>query len=121
MIMHIDEAFEGITTELFKANVIIDTALKIMTDEQVHELKKRCFIENITCSDDGDPLHGKRRLALIAEVKNHGLQICKSCGCTQTFGCEDGCSWHDIDLCSICFSMEQVEKKYNYRLTGKRK
>lgn len=114
--MNIDETFEGITTELFKANVIIDTAMKIMTEEQIHELTKRCFLDNITYSVDGDPLHGKRRLALIAEAKNHGLQICKSCGCTQTFGCEDGCSWHDIDLCSICFSMEQVEKKYSERL-----
>lgn len=113
--MHIDDVFEGLTTELFKANVMIDTALKIMTDQQKHELEKRCFMDNITCSEDGDTLHGLRRLALIAEAKKHGLQICRSCGCTQSFGCVDGCSWSEIDLCSICFSIEKVGNEYSAR------
>ena len=29
-------------------------------------------------------------------------QRCRFCGCTQEDGCPAGCSWAEIDLCSVC-------------------
>jgi len=28
--------------------------------------------------------------------------ICRSCGCSDFFACEGGCSWVEPDLCSSC-------------------
>jgi ParB/RepB/Spo0J family partition protein len=30
------------------------------------------------------------------------LQMCRQCGCTDDYGCEEGCSWVEEDLCSVC-------------------
>ena len=28
--------------------------------------------------------------------------VCRRCGCTDEFGCAEGCSWVEDDLCSVC-------------------
>jgi hypothetical protein len=35
-----------------------------------------------------------------------GIRQCRECGCTDTFGCAEGCEWVEDDLCSAC-----VEKR----------
>lgn len=30
------------------------------------------------------------------------MHHCRECGCTETFACPLGCSWHEPDLCSEC-------------------
>jgi hypothetical protein len=36
-----------------------------------------------------------------------GIRTCRICGCTNSFGCEDGCSWVEKDLCSTCTTDNQ--------------
>ena len=30
------------------------------------------------------------------------VQICEKCGCTDEYGCDEGCSWVRPNLCSSC-------------------
>lgn len=32
----------------------------------------------------------------------NGEPACRVCGCTDRFGCEEGCYWAEPDLCSVC-------------------
>lgn len=32
-----------------------------------------------------------------------GARSCRQCGCTDAYGCEEGCWWADFDLCSSCY------------------
>lgn len=98
--MNQDMVFEGVTTELFKANAIIAHAMALMTEEQKQELNSRCFIDNII-DDDSDDMHFNRRTSLINEARL-SFQICKKCGCTDSHGCTEGCCWSKPDLCSVC-------------------
>lgn len=34
--------------------------------------------------------------------KRAGLQVCRSCGCTEHAACPGGCAWIEYDLCSRC-------------------
>jgi len=34
---------------------------------------------------------------------------CRGCGCTEHFGCPDGCFWVTPDLCSSCASTDNFE------------
>jgi hypothetical protein len=31
-----------------------------------------------------------------------GIRACRECGCTDEFGCAKGCTWVEVDLCSLC-------------------
>lgn len=31
-----------------------------------------------------------------------GETVCRVCGCTDTYGCDEGCYWVEEDLCSSC-------------------
>jgi hypothetical protein len=33
-----------------------------------------------------------------------GVRQCRACGCTDSMGCDKGCSWAEGDLCSACVS-----------------
>lgn len=35
-------------------------------------------------------------------------QRCRICGCTQARGCASGCSWVEVDLCSVCQVIRDV-------------
>lgn len=99
--MNADMVFEGLTTELFKADAVITHALNLMSEEQKQALNHRCFIDRIIV-EDGDEMHFKRREVLINQAVGHGIQVCKKCGCTDTHGCIEGCWWTKPDLCSEC-------------------
>lgn len=30
------------------------------------------------------------------------VALCRMCGCTDEAGCDDGCHWVEVDLCSSC-------------------
>lgn len=32
--------------------------------------------------------------------------VCRQCGCSQLDGCDEGCGWAEIDLCSACMDKE---------------
>ncbi len=32
--------------------------------------------------------------------------VCRVCGCTDLYGCPDGCWWVEPDLCSQCDGMD---------------
>ncbi|WP_417212080.1 hypothetical protein [Acinetobacter venetianus] len=104
--MNADQVFEGVTTELFKANAIISHAMALLTEEQKQDLLRRCFIDRIII-DDGDEMHFKRRETLINQAVVVGIQVCKKCGCTDSHGCIEGCWWSKPDLCSECANNEK--------------
>ncbi|WP_151765769.1 hypothetical protein [Acinetobacter colistiniresistens] len=107
-----DVVFEGLTTELFKANAIIAHAMTLMSEEQKQDLYRRCFIDRIVM-DDGDELHFKRREVLVKQAKGVGVQVCRKCGCTDTHGCIEGCWWKELDLCSECANVDDYVEKRN--------
>lgn len=37
------------------------------------------------------------------------VRACLLCGCTDDHGCEPGCWWTDIDVCSSCFQPDAVQ------------
>lgn len=39
---------------------------------------------------------------LQAADRDLGARFCRTCGCTDVYGCDGGCSWVDEDLCSLC-------------------
>jgi ribosomal protein L37AE/L43A len=42
-------------------------------------------------------------LATLQEAdRDLGARFCRSCGCTDSYGCDAGCWWVDEDLCSVC-------------------
>lgn len=46
-----------------------------------------------------------RRLGLdrpTFRIGDMGTWCCRICGCTDGHGCEEGCSWHSINLCTSC-------------------
>lgn len=106
--MNQDMVFEGVTTELFKANAIIAHALALMSEEQKQDLKHRCFIDHVI-NDDGYDLNFNRRNFLINEARL-SFQICKKCGCTDSHGCTEGCWWSKPDLCSECDNRDETLK-----------
>lgn len=66
--------------------------------------------------DDSRWLHARdeavRRLANIIpnghtfpggpDLSAFGIRACRTCGCTDMSGCEQGCFWIEADLCSAC-------------------
>jgi len=36
-------------------------------------------------------------------------RVCRICGCTDGFGCLEGCSWVEEDLCSSCVDWKDVD------------
>jgi hypothetical protein len=36
------------------------------------------------------------------DLANIGVRACDGCGCTDSFACDDGCSWVAEHLCSSC-------------------
>ncbi len=38
-------------------------------------------------------------------------RTCRGCGCTDEYGCDDGCSWVEADLCSNCAGPQPRGKK----------
>jgi len=34
-----------------------------------------------------------------------GIRACRVCGCSTDYGCPEGCSWVQPDLCSSCLSI----------------
>lgn len=36
------------------------------------------------------------------DLNRIGFRMCTSCGCTDNFGCDDGCTWAGATLCSRC-------------------
>ena len=40
------------------------------------------------------------------ELSALGIRACRECGCTDEYGCPDGCWWIGPDLCSACGSAE---------------
>lgn len=43
---------------------------------------------------DGQPL--------LPDVTILGIKACRTCFCTDAFGCPEGCSWISPNLCSSC-------------------
>lgn len=41
------------------------------------------------------------------KVTTDPAQACRVCGCTWDHGCDDGCSWVEVDLCSSCANSVQ--------------
>lgn len=41
-----------------------------------------------------------------------GAKACRACGCTDTYGCEGGCSWSPVDpsRCTVCFARAEARK-----------
>lgn len=37
-----------------------------------------------------------------------GIDQCRSCGCTENVGCEEGCCWVEPGLCSSCADRRQA-------------
>lgn len=37
------------------------------------------------------------------------VRACRVCGCTEKFGCPDGCFWMEEDLCSACTDLVSIE------------
>lgn len=33
-----------------------------------------------------------------------GIAVCRICGCTDVYGCDQGCYWIDDNLCSACIA-----------------
>ena len=31
-----------------------------------------------------------------------GIRVCRGCGCTDEWGCDEGCAWVEANLCSSC-------------------
>lgn len=59
----------------------------------------------------GDPLHvvhvldqdqAAERAARFLHAESTGEVTCDRCGCTNTWGCEQGCSWAALGLCDAC-------------------
>ncbi len=54
---------------------------------------------------DPEALRTEDAVALAGAV-DHLVPVtgraCIACGCTDAFGCEDGCSWAGPDICSLC-------------------
>ena len=40
------------------------------------------------------------------KVRCGKVAVCRVCGCTDTCGCPEGCSWAEPDLCSVCAEKE---------------
>lgn len=49
-----------------------------------------------------------------AEAPATKLGVCKSCGCTDTTPCPDGCAWVDADetLCTACVELDEADKPH---------
>ena len=47
--------------------------------------------------------------AADAEASLPPAHHCRACGCTETFACPRGCSWHEPDLCSECARADEYE------------
>lgn len=39
--------------------------------------------------------------AIGLEIEDYSF-VCRGCGCTNDHACEGGCSWVELDLCSVC-------------------
>lgn len=42
------------------------------------------------------------RVARYLRQQVTGERVCRKCGCTPSWGCEDGCDWAEADLCTGC-------------------
>jgi len=40
--------------------------------------------------------------AHVVKRDREGLIRCRVCGCTENDACPAGCSWYDLDLCTVC-------------------
>jgi hypothetical protein len=45
-----------------------------------------------------DPAAVVRQLAPLVL----GIAVCRMCGCTDVYGCDEGCYWIEDNLCSAC-------------------
>ena len=52
------------------------------------------------------------RAARDAYAKATGETPCRVCGCTESWGCEDGCCWVSDGLCSACAEIPQDATPY---------
>lgn len=43
-----------------------------------------------------------------AEIPPPGPGVCRVCGCTDEYGCPEGCWWVEPDLCSSCVELEKI-------------
>lgn len=45
--------------------------------------------------------------ALMHGYRNAGGRVCRSCGCTDAWGCDGGCSCVEPDHCSSCDDVDE--------------
>lgn len=60
------------------------------------------------CPNCGEECFSKSRTKTLvclfcgAMVLPPGPGVCRVCGCTDQYGCPEGCYWVEPDLCSSC-------------------
>lgn len=62
------------------------------------------LLEELAELEDGDP-------ALDDIIEGAALfmgAVCRRCGCTEAWGCPDGCGWAQVDLCTSCVGVPGV-------------
>ncbi len=42
----------------------------------------------------------------VPDLRVFGVRQCRECGCTDQFGCDEGCGWAEQDLCTSCVGKE---------------
>jgi hypothetical protein len=45
--------------------------------------------------------------ALCCAAGRDAVRACRVCGCTDEWGCAEGCWWVEADLCSSCVPTER--------------
>jgi len=56
-------------------------------------------LDNIYCPVNQLELRANTPIPDLAYI---GLQTCRVCGCTNNYGCGEGCYWIEDNLCSAC-------------------
>jgi len=63
--------------------------------EEAQSLLRALVNINVLEGDDTD-------LPPRPDLRPLGIRQCRTCGCTDDFACDGGCSWVETDLCSAC-------------------
>lgn len=97
---------ELLLTELFRADMIIQTGFCLMAKQDLQAWKARNREMNLEGTSE-DCMRFEERDALRHAVLDElHIKQCRQCGCTEHSACVDSCYWVEPDLCSACMESE---------------